>query len=116
MNFTHQMHLLQQAVTRRGMDYIITRHEENEFHEPEREKEVLQCPGLFHEANGYLGVSLVDAGKIYTQKEPKILIIYTGGILKGDMITDGRRNFKITGIDDLGNLHLCLDLSLEAAE
>lgn len=116
MNFTYQMHLLQQAVRHRGQDFVITRQGENEFHEPEREKEVLQCPGLFHEANGYLGVSLVDAGKIYTQKEPKILIMYTGGILKGDMITDGRRNFKITGIDDLGNLHLCLDLSLEAVE
>lgn len=116
MNFTHQIYLLQQAVRCRGQDFVITRQGGNEFHEPGEEKEICQSRGLLHEANGYLGISITDAGEIYARKEPKLLVMYTENILKGDMASDGKMKFKITGIDDLGNLHLCLDLSLEAAE
>ncbi|MCR2023647.1 head-tail adaptor protein, partial [Blautia pseudococcoides] len=66
------------------------------------------------EANGFLNVSLVEAGKIRTQKEPKLLVRYTKDINKNDKVAVGEVVYKVIGIDDLGSLHLCLDLSLEA--
>ena len=75
---------------------------------------VLERHGLFHEANGFLNVSLVEAGKVRTQKEPKLLIRYTKDVNKNDKVTVDGATYKVIGIDDLGNLHLCLDLSLEA--
>lgn len=109
----HQFHQIKQLIERRGLDCIFLRQGENEFHEPSGDMEILTCKGLFHETNGYLRVSMTESGKIYTQKEPKVLILYSGEVLKGDLVIANGIKFKVTGIDDLGNLHLCLDLSLE---
>ena len=49
-----------------------------------------------------------------TQKEPKLLVRYTKDINKNDKVVVDGAAYKVIGIDDLGNLHLCLDLSLEA--
>ncbi|MCD2492735.1 hypothetical protein LQE92_08850 [Lacrimispora sp. NSJ-141] len=109
----HQLHQLKQAIKCRGMDCSFIRQGENEFHEPVGEVEVLSCRGLFHEANGFLNVSLIESGKVYTKKESKLLVLYHAELQKEDTVLIEGVRYKVIGIDDLGNLHLCLDLSLE---
>lgn len=114
MGLGFQVHQICRALERQGQQCSFSREIENKFHEKAWEEGWLKCRGLFHEANGFLNVSLVDAGKIRTQKEPKLLVRYTKDISKNDKVAVGEAVYKVIGIDDLGNLHLCLDLSLEA--
>ena len=113
MNLVRQIHLIKRALKQSGQSCVFARQGENEFHEPSGDVTVLKCNGLFHEANGFLNVSLADAGKVYTQREPKLLIMYAD-VRKEDQVTVNKAKYKVIGTDDLGNLHLCLDLSLEA--
>ena len=114
MAFELQMYQICRTLERHGQQCSFSREVENKFHEKAWEEGRLKCRGLFHEANGFLYVSLVEAGKVRTQKEPKLLIRFTKDVHKNDKVTVGDSAYKVIGIDDLGNLHLCLDLSLEA--
>ena len=114
MELKHQLYKLKRAMELHGKDCVFGRQGENEFHEPQGEYGIAKCRGLFHEASGYLGVTIVEAGKTYSGREPKLLIIFREDIIKGDILDIDGIKYQITGIDDLGNLHLCLDLSLEA--
>lgn len=114
MAFELQMYQICRTLERHGQQCSFSREVENKFHEKAWEEGRLKCRGLFHEANGFLNVSLVEAGKVRTQKEPKLLIRFTKDVHKNDKVTVGDSAYKVIGIDDLGNLHLCLDLSLEA--
>ena len=112
----HQSYQLKRALEKSGKDCRFYRTVENEFHEATGEQNVYTCRGLFHEANGYLNVSITEAGKLHTKKEPKLLILFTKDIRKGDFVDMDSSRFEVTGVDDLGCMHLCLDLSLEVVE
>ncbi|MEY8536664.1 head-tail adaptor protein [Blautia pseudococcoides] len=114
MGLDFQIHQICRTLERYGQQCSFSREIENKFHEKAWEEGTAKCRGLFHEANGFLNVSLVEAGKIRTQKEPKLLVRYTKDINKNDKVAVGEVVYKVIGIDDLGSLHLCLDLSLEA--
>ena len=114
MAFELQMYQICRTLERHGQQCSFSREVENKFHEKAWEEGRLKCRGLFHEANGFLNVSLVEAGKVRPQKELKLLIRITKDVHKNDKVTVGDSAYKVIGIDDLGNLHLCLDLSLEA--
>lgn len=117
MGFVHQTYVLSRLIEARGQQATIYREVENEFHEPVGTQIIGDFRGLFHEANGYLGVSIVEAGKIYTAKQPMFLIVYTmvhtADIRKQDILEIAGRRFRVTGLDDLGNLGLFMDISLE---
>lgn len=114
MGLEFQAHKICRALERYGQHCSFSREIENKFHEKAWEEGWLKCRGLFHESNGFLNVSLVEAGKVRTQKEPKLLVRYTKDINKNDKVAVDGAAYKVIGIDDLGNLHLCHDLSLEA--
>ncbi|MBC5689780.1 hypothetical protein H8S37_12715 [Mediterraneibacter sp. NSJ-55] len=113
MGFVHQTYALSRLIESRGQQATIYREVENEFHEPVGTQIIGDFRGLFHEANGYLGVSIVEAGKIYTAKQPMFLMAYTADIEKQDILEIAGRRFRVTGLDDLGNLGLFMDISLE---
>lgn len=119
MGFIHQTHVLSRLIETRGQQAAIYREAENEFHEPVGTQIIGEFQGLFHEANSYLGVSITEAGKIYTAKQPMFLMVYTmehtADIREQDILEIAGRRFRVTGLDDLGNLGLFLDISLEVA-
>lgn len=113
MKFVHQRRVLERLIYLHGMPAHISRPKENEFHEPARAEQIGICKGLFHEANGYLGTLTVEAGKTYTAKQPMFLTMYTGRIQKEDLLEINGTVYRATGLDDLGNMHIFLDVSLE---
>lgn len=116
MELVHQIYKIKRVIELHGKNCVFSRNTENEFHEPQGEALTIEVRGLFHEENGYLNVTIGEAGKTYSKKEPKLLILFRDNLVKGDFVTLDCGRYQITGIDDLGNLHLCLDLSLEAVE
>lgn len=103
---------LSQAIKRYGLDFDVTRSKPNEFKEPIGEEPVGSFRGLFHTSAGFLDISLAEAGKIASRKYPQLLILYTDKIQKEDTVNLENREYAVTGVDDVGGLHLCTDLSL----
>ncbi len=115
MGFIHQMHVVSALIGARGLDATLFREKKNEFQEPGEHERIGVCKGLFHESNGYLGINIADSGKIHTAKQPMFLVSYTDTVKKQDILEIAGQTFRVTGLDDLGNLHLFLDISLEVA-
>lgn len=113
MGIMHQLHLISRSIDLRGKACIFYRVEENEFGETEGEQKIAECKGLFHSSNGFLNIEIAEAGRVYAQTKPKLLISYTDKIVKEDVIELEGARYRVIGMDDPGNLHLCLDLSLE---
>ena len=115
MNLSHQLHAICQVLKVRGQNCVFSRQGENEFHEPLGDEEVLKCKGLYHTSNqlNYLSSSIEESGKVYTDKRPKLLVLFDNRVQNEDTVSIGSSKYKVSGIDDLGDLHLCLDLSLE---
>ncbi len=113
MGLVHQIHTLQRMIQRHGVDFKVLRDGKNEFGEPSGEREICSLRGLFHASNGFLAITFADKGQVSTEKKPRLLILHYKDLQKNDLIVleDGS-SYRITGLDDLGNLHLCLDLSL----
>lgn len=113
MRWAHQIHLIRRAFELNGQDIKIYREKENKYHESGVPEFIGSSRGLFHEANNFLGAAITEKGKVYAEKKSMFLILYDDKLQKADIIAIGRREFRVTGVDDLGNLHLLLDLSLE---
>ena len=113
MKFVHQRRVLERLIYLHGMPAHISRPKENEFHEPARAEQIGICKGLFHEANGYLGTLTGEAGKTYTAKQPMFLTLYTDQLRKEDLMEIKGTRYRVIGLDNLGNLHIFLDISLE---
>lgn len=113
MVYVHQTHVLSRLIETRGQKAAIYREVENEFHEPVSKKLIGHIRGLFHEANGYLGITIAESGKISTAKQPLFLVLYITNIREQDILEIAGRRFRVTGLDDLGNLGLFCDISLE---
>lgn len=113
MEYIHQNYVIKRSIERNGQCGEVYRKTTNEFGEPKENEKICNIKGLFHESNGYLGVVLAEKGRVYADKKPLFLIVYTEILKKGDLIVIDGRTFEITELDDLGNLHLFIDLSLE---
>ena len=114
MGLVHQLHGIPQAITHHGVDFTVKRDVEDIFKESIWEQEIGAFRGLFHTSSSFLTINYQDKGQVFTEKKPKLLILYTDRLRVNDKIyTKDGRSYSVTGIDDLGGLHLCLDLSLK---
>lgn len=113
MGWIHQIHMIKRMFELNGQDIKVYREKKNKYHELEDRDNICSSRGLFHEANNFLGVTIAEKGKVYAEKKPMFLMLYTEKLKKSDIVVIGSREFRVVGIDDLGNLHLLLDLSLE---
>lgn len=107
-----QQRVLEHLIARNGLECVFFRPVENKYHEAAGEDEVHQCKGLFHSSGSFLSIDRTDAGKIRTEKEPMLLVL-PADVREGDRVKVGDRPYEVTGIDDPGNLGICIDLSLK---
>ena len=112
MGMIQSAYTLSQAIKRHGKDFKVYRNKRNEFREPIGEEPVGSFRGLFHPSSGYLDITVTEAAKISTRKQPMLLLLHTDKIHKEDIVELEGRRYIVTGVNDTGNLHLCTDLSL----
>lgn len=113
MGLTHQVRTVKRLIDLRGQDALVYRETKNQFGEAKGVEVVCNAKGLFHEANNYLGADRVEAGKICAAKKPMFFMLYSDTIHRQDILEISGNRFRVTELDDLGNLHYFLDLSLE---
>lgn len=103
---------LSQAIKYHGKEFSVKRPVLNKFKEPAGEEPVGSFRGLFHASSGYLDISLTEAAKVSTRRQPQLLLLYTNKIHKEDRVILGGKTYTVTGVDDVGNRQLCTELSL----
>ena len=115
MGKNQAVYTLSQAIRRYGQDFSVARNKLNAFKEPIGKEPVGSFRGLYHVSSSYLDINLTEAAKISTQKRPRLLLLYTDKIKKEDVVQMDGQKYTVTGVDDVGNLHLCIDLPLREA-
>lgn len=113
MAYINQAYNLNRAIERNGKVAEILRAGENEFHEPTAPATVCKLRGLYHTSNKFVDIKTGEAARIETRRYPKLLILYTEIIKPDDTVKCSGKVYTVTGVEDVGGLHICTDLSLK---
>lgn len=110
---TQNLYVVKKQIARYGQECEFKRAGKNEFGESLGEYEIAHaCKGLFHVSGGHLQVSIEDKGLVQSRKTPMVLILYTDAIHIDNIVSINGTDYRVTGILDLGNEHVLLDVSL----
>lgn len=120
-----QEHKVKHALAKYGVEYEFARTAKNKFGEPILDDEgnvvfepVAPIKGIFHETGTSFIMVIGDAASVHTKPTPAILTLFEGsGLLQtNDVVTvppESGRVYKVVSINDIGNLGLFADISLE---
>lgn len=109
------LHRIQTQINWHGQPVRFTRRAANAYGEPAGTLAIiLETEGLFHYSGGHLGVNPQEEGQLQAAKIPMVLIEFpqSADILTGDTATINGTPYTVTGLTDLGNEHIVLDISL----
>ena len=127
-NLKLETHKLARELKKSGVDYEFLRHEDNDFGEASgRLTSVATIRGLYHESNAYISKSNGDYGVSRTKKEPRLLVLASDYIDSGIKMDDEvhikqlgackyQKVIRLTGVVDIGNWGLIVDLSFEEVD
>ena len=109
----YQPYALQRAIRQYGVQAQFYRAQTNEFGCEGRPQKVFCCAGIFHPSNSFLTLTVTDAGQVPTPKHPMLLIAATDEVRLNDAVLIHGKQYSVTGINDVGGLEFCFDLSLQ---
>lgn len=112
---------LERQIKWNGQPFKFIRYKRNDFHEitDEVEKE-FNFNGVFHEGGGYGGMLNIemygrDGGKTVTKMKPMVLALYEDSVEidTDDYVNIGDYIYKVVEKNDIKNLHIAFEISLE---
>lgn len=120
LNTKFEVYKLVRELKRCGRWYTFLREGKNQYGEPDGTPAHVCCvPGLYHEQNSNVELVAGDTTQIRTKKIPMILCLCepeTLALRQGDyMILHGKK-FVVTGVVDVQEWGLILDVSLEVVD
>ena len=115
MNIKFMEHQVKNEIARSGQEYRFKRKKENKYHQIVGEEDVAIVKGIYHETNGYISLLKADASIVQSKKVPTILTLKENavGIEQGDYTEIASNKYKVTGILDIQNYGIVVDISLE---
>lgn len=105
-----------------GAQYQFMRETLDEFDEPTGEKVLsLAVNGVYHEQTSYISLTASDAGIVPKKITPYITILCKDAmdeqgkpkIHQGDFVSVNGKQYKVNGVNNLSNLNIAYDVSLE---
>ena len=112
-----EMNKVLKEITIHGLKYQFRRDKLNEYEESTGEEEkVIECKGLFHQTKSYISRSVSDATTTQTKGQPLIMMGYddSKSIQSGDKVNVSGNEYRVTGINNINELCIISDVSLEA--
>lgn len=113
---------LSRAIRVYGTSYQFMRETLDDFDEPTGEKVlVLAVNGVYHEQTSYISLTASDAGVVPKKITPYITILCKDAmddhgkpkIQQGDFVAVSGKKYKVNGVNNLSNLNIAYDISLE---
>ena len=121
INNRFEAYKVKRELVRSGNMYEFWRTEPNEFGEPDGESHIIgSVLGLYHEQNSNIQITTGDTTQTRTKKIPMILCLFDDlhhlGLKTGDFVMINGRKFNVTGIVDVQEWQIVLDVSLELVD
>lgn len=122
MKKNFELFKIRNSIKRCGIEVDFKRPVINEYGEPEYPVEgqggcceVLTLKVIYHETNSYVKQETEDGATYRTKKSPMLLAIYDDAkdVQVGDVIEISGNVFKVTGLNNVGQGQVVLDISLE---
>jgi hypothetical protein len=124
-----QAHKIKHALARYGVEYQFERALKDKYGQPilDENGDPVYYPvegaikGIFHEAGTDFLLNLSDAATTHSKPQPAILAYWEDGqsLRVNDRVfvpPGSGRQYKVVAVNDVGNLELCADISLEVFE
>lgn len=115
MNIKFMKHQVKNEIARSGQEYQFKRKKENKYYQIVGEEDIAIVKGIYHETNGYISLLKADASMVQSKKVPTILTLKENaiGIEQGDYTEIAGNKYKVTGVLDVQNYGIVVDISLE---
>lgn len=105
------------AIRRNGIGVVFTHVFEDKYHNP-TEEESFAITGLFHDSTSYQTKTTSEGSVMSTKPSPMFLCMYDIGSLisVGDTAVVNGKTMTVTGIDNIQEQNIALNISLEVNE
>lgn len=117
MNIHFGRELILRNIKTHGQTFTFKRTETNRYGEPTgANTEVVSVQGLFHQSRGYITKTVSDGTVSRGKPQPQILCLLDAAvklIQQGDTLNYMDQVYTVTGVDDVNNLGIACEISLE---
>lgn len=107
---------IKKQLDRNGLVYEFIKITKDEFNQNTESEETLSIKGIYHETNSFIKLNETDAGSVQRKKSPMILTLLDEQsklIKQGDILYINEIKYTVSGILDIQNYGVILDISLD---
>lgn len=120
-----QQNKIKQLIKRHGVQYQFERAKKDDFNQPVLDDDgnpvmqtEVEVSGVFHETGSNFVLITTDSAKVQSKPSPAIITMmeYATGLKIDDQLTvppGSIKRYKVVSVNDLGNVGLFADISLE---
>lgn len=116
MNIYFDVSTITRAINTHGQEFSFKHHYKNTFGEPDAEFTTITVKGLFHQTRGYIQKTTSDGSITRSKPQPQILSLVnedSSALILDDILEYKDHTYRVTGVNDINNLGIALDISLE---
>lgn len=116
MNVNFGIELIRRNILAHGQEFIFHRPALSTFNEPTTNETLITLQGLFHQTRGYITRNTTDGTVSRSQPQPMVLTLVnpdTQSLQINDYVLYCNQKYRVTGINDINNLGMALEISLE---
>lgn len=117
MNIHFGRELILRNINTHGQEFTFERDERNKYGEPTGAKTtVATVKGLFHQSRGFMTKNVSDGTVSRSKPQPQILCLADADVKlvqQGDTLEYLGQLYTVVGVDDVNNLGIACDISLE---
>lgn len=116
MNINFGIELVKRNILAHGQEFTFHRPAQNIFNEPTSNETLITLQGLFHQTRGYITRNTTDGTVSRSQPQPMVLALVnpeSQSLQINDYMLYCNQKYRVTGINDINNLGMALEISLE---
>lgn len=116
MNINFGIELVRRNILAHGEEFTFHRPALSTFNEPTSNETLITLKGLFHQTRSYITRNITDGTVSRSQPQPMILTLVnpeSQSLRIKDHVLYCNQKYLVTGINDINNLGIALEISLE---
>lgn len=107
---------IKRQICMNGRDLIFERYKVDKYEQVSNEiDKTVEARGIFHTTNSYIKSNDAEGARLVSKPQPMILMLYEDGsrVEKDDKVKIGNNVYKVVEKNDVNNLNIAYDISLE---
>lgn len=110
-----ELNKIRRLINTAGVNYTFERAKLDEFKEPAGYAPIAVIKGVFHQTTQHVSIIASDASSVQSKQTPYILTLYEDAkdLQQGDMVQINGMEYTVTGMLNINNWDIAIDISLE---